>query len=82
MQLSCRQHHTANAKSEEKFDLNLLTSGSVNAKVLPWIISLLSLVSLAFSALTLLVGWQEEHPAHKKLSDEVLAWLSVGSEVQ
>ena len=31
----------------------------------------------AFSALTLLVGWQEEHPARKNLSDEVLAWLSV-----
>ena len=26
----------------------------------------------AFSALTLLVGRQEEHPARKKLSDEVL----------
>jgi len=32
---------------------------------------------LQFSALTLLVGHQEEHPACKKLSDEVLAWLSV-----
>ena len=30
----------------------------------------------AFSALTLLVGCQEEHPARKNLSDEVLAWLS------
>ena len=38
--------------------------------------------SLAFSALTLLVGWQEGHPACKKLSSEVLAWLSVWSEVQ
>ena len=28
---------------------------------------------LAFSVLTLLVGRQEEHPACKKLSDEVLA---------
>jgi len=36
----------------------------------------------AFSALTLLVGSQEEHPACKKLSDELLAWLSVWSEVQ
>jgi len=35
-----------------------------------------------FSALTLLVGWQEEHPACKKLSGVVLAWLSVWSEVQ
>jgi len=29
-----------------------------------------------------LLGHQEEHPACKKLSDEVLAWLSVWSEVQ
>jgi len=36
----------------------------------------------AFSALALLFGRQEEHPACKKLSDEVLAWLSVRSEVQ
>jgi len=33
----------------------------------------------AFSALTLLVGRQEGHPACKKLSGEVLAWLSVWS---
>jgi len=36
----------------------------------------------AFSALTLLVGRQEGHPACKKLSSGVLAWLSVWSEVQ
>jgi len=36
----------------------------------------------AFSALTLLVGRQEGHPACKKLSSGgVLAWLSVWSEV-
>jgi len=34
------------------------------------------------SALTLLVGWQEGHPACKKMSDRVLAWLSVWCEVQ
>jgi len=33
----------------------------------------------AFSALTLLVGRQEEHPAYKRLSDEVLTWSSVGT---
>jgi len=32
--------------------------------------------------LTLLVGRQEGHPACKKPSSEVLAWLSVWSEVQ
>ena len=37
---------------------------------------------IAFSALTLLVGWQEGHPACKKLSGGVVAWLSVWSEVQ
>ena len=36
----------------------------------------------AFSALTLLVGWQEGHPSCKKLSSGVLVWLSVWSEVQ
>jgi len=35
-----------------------------------------------FSALTLLAGRQEGHPACKKLSGEVLACLSVWSEVQ
>ena len=33
-------------------------------------------------SLTLLVGWQEGHPACKKLSGGVLAWLSAWSEVQ
>ena len=35
-----------------------------------------------FSALTRLVERQEGHPACKKLSGGVLAWLSVWSEVQ
>ena len=34
--------------------------------------------ALAFSALTLLVGCQEGHPARKSLTDEVLAWLTSG----
>jgi len=33
----------------------------------------------ALSALTLLVGWQEGHPACKKLSGGMLAWLCSGS---
>ena len=41
-----------------------------------------SYLELAFSALTLLVGGQEGHPTCKKLSGELLAWLSVWSEVQ
>jgi len=36
----------------------------------------------AFSALTLLVGRQEGHPACKKLSSGVLPWLSVWSWMQ
>jgi len=39
-------------------------------------------IALAFSALTLLVGRQEWHPACKNLSSGGLAWLSVWSEVQ
>ena len=35
----------------------------------------------SFSALTLLVGLQEGHPACKKLSGGVLMWLSVWSKV-
>jgi len=41
-----------------------------------------TVLAAAFSALTLLVGRQEGHPACKKLSAGVLAWLSVWSEVQ
>jgi len=40
------------------------------------------MITIAFSALTLLVGRQEGHPACKKLSSGVLVWLSVWSEVQ
>ena len=43
--------------------------------------TLFNILTYAFSALTLLVGRQEEHPACKKLSGGVLAWLS-WSEVQ
>jgi len=40
-------------------------------------------ITIAFSALKLLVGRQEGHPAYKKiLSGGVLAWLSVWSEMK
>jgi len=39
-------------------------------------------VFYAFSALTLLAGQQEGHPACKKLSGGVLAWLSVWLSMQ
>jgi len=45
-------------------------------------IIIIIIISKAFSALTLLVGQQEGHPACKKLSGGVLAWLSVWSTVQ
>jgi len=45
-------------------------------------ISIICVYQVAFSALTLLVGRQEGHPACKKLSGGVLPWLSVWSEVQ
>jgi len=37
--------------------------------------------AFAFSALTRLVGRQEEHPACKKLSGGVLAWLCRGADL-
>jgi len=43
---------------------------------------LLNLSNIAFSALILLAGHQEEHPVCKILNDEVLMWLSVWSDVQ
>ena len=47
-----------------------------------WKNQLSILCAVAFSALALLVGRQEGHPACKKQSGGVLAWLSVWSEVQ
>ena len=47
-----------------------------------WYLFIYLFIICAFSALTLLVGRQEEHPACKKQSGGVLAWLSVWSEVQ
>ena len=45
-------------------------------------VKVLDLTAYGFSALTLLVGRLEGHPACKKLSGGMLAWLSVWSEVQ
>ena len=42
----------------------------------------LSFMCTSSSALTLFVGWQEGHPACKKPSSGLLAWLSVCDEVQ
>ena len=45
------------------------------------ILTLIFFSFYSFSALTLLVGRQEGHPACKKLSGGVLMWLSVWSKV-
>jgi len=45
-------------------------------------VSVGEIMCIVRSGLTLLVGRQEGHPACKKLSSGVLAWLSVWSEVQ
>jgi len=42
-------------------------------------VEVLSVLTIAFSALTLLVGCQEQHSARKNLTDEVLVWLSSGA---
>jgi len=42
----------------------------------------LAVMYTAFSALTLLVGWQEWHPACKKMSGSILVWLSVWGKEQ
>ena len=54
------------------------------AVILDNLISILLFICTAFTinALTLLVGWQEGHPACKKLGGGVLAWLSLWGEVQ
>jgi len=44
--------------------------------------TLIQMPSMPYSALTLLVGWLEGHPACKKLSGRMLVWLSVWGEVQ
>ena len=50
---------------------------------MPWkVVEFFFVFSMTFSALTLLAGRQEGHPACKKLSGGVLAWLSVWSKVQ
>jgi len=51
--------------------------GSVRVYATVSRITLVKEFKFAFSALTLLVGRQEGHPACKKLSGGVLAWLSV-----
>jgi len=68
-------------QSQSQF-LNLCHPSCVPPEILFFARGIMFLTFDAFSALTLLVGQQEGHPACKKLSGGVLAWLSVWSEVQ
>ena len=61
---------------------SLRTDNHTNTSSLIFTGQILFLPICAFSALTLLVGWQEGHPACTKQSGGVQAWLSVWSEVQ
>jgi len=53
-----------------------MAESCIAVSVLHGILLLCLAVLIAFSALTLLVGWQEGHLACKKLSGGMLAWLS------
>jgi len=59
--------------------INVVTSSISDD--LPWVLNLCILLSVmvVFSALMLLVGRKEGHPACKKVSGGVLAWLPVWS---
>jgi len=54
--------------------LSLYRNAAVCAYLLLLLSAYLTAKNIVFSALTVLVGRQEEHPACKKLSDEVLVY--------
>ena len=58
---------------------NYITLGGGYAST--WQLCVLSVTSIAFSALTLLVGQQEGHPACKKLSDGMIICLEWGADL-
>jgi len=62
------------AKSAKTQQMAAQDKHTVNAQI--------SFFITAESALTLLVGWQEGHPACKKLSGVMLAWLCIWIKVQ
>ena len=64
-------------EGEETLLLLLISESIVRSRLLFHIVIYAVVSAVAFSALTLLVGRQEGHPAYKNLSGEVLAWLSV-----
>ena len=68
--------------AEHRLDYKYFITSVVAVAVVRALTADLPSLHCAFSALTLLVGRQEGHPACKKQSGGVLAWLSVWSEVQ
>jgi len=69
-------------EGEETLLLLLISESIVCSRLLFHIVRYAVVSAVAFSALTLLVGRQEGHPAYRNLSGEVLAWLSVWGKVQ
>ena len=74
---ACPRAHKLQAQWHQKYFYRSTVCNKVRSKKYEQYCS-----ELAFSALTLLVGRQEGHPACKKLSGGLLAWLSVWSDVQ
>jgi len=72
----------AKLDASDLFPLHGTTTRECSHILISGLMLLLFLVNNAFSALTLLVGRQEEHPACKELSGRVLVWLSVWCAVQ
>jgi len=72
--------------TRQSFPLSATSSQNIQVFLIRWLLCIFACfwfhVFFAFSALMLLVGRQEGHPACKKQSGGVLAWLSVWSEVQ
>jgi len=54
---------------------------NINVTQKNFMCTITKIIDMAFSALMLLVAQEEGHPAYKKLSSGVLAWLSVCSEL-
>jgi len=66
-----------NDKLQSSVATHLTCGGVVNNQIKKTFIDESVSKKIAFSALTLLTGRQEGHPACKKLSGGVLVWLSV-----
>jgi len=80
---SPRKHHCASCIGALSLPVcNSSTTASTLYNIICFYLLMWCLLITPFSALTLLVGRQEGHPACKKLSGGVLAWLSLWSEVQ